>query len=224
MSAFETFGIFFQAGVTLCILSFLYKESHAYRFAEHLYLGTFAAQTVLFAIKSIGDTAVLKVTEGNLIYLIPIILGCLLYTGIFIAPSNIRWISRYPIALIVATSIGLRFRAQLNTYLFRNLTRSIVDITNLGNLALVIALISGSFYFFFTFKKVISPGVDEVIRNVGMGFIMVYFGVHFGTITMGRLSQMISRMDYLLQWPAITTIPVAIAIGLVAYYVSRTKT
>ncbi len=224
MTPYQTFAILFNAGITLCILSFLYKESHAYRFAEHLFLGTFAGQTLYFAVTSIVDTCVVKIFNGVWIYLIPFILGFLLYTGMFFVPASVKWISRYPLVIIVATTLGIEARAQILTYFFTNVRQSLLNVVDLSNLVLVLGVITTAFYFFFTFKKVVHPQVDKYVRNIGQIFIMVYFGVSFGTTTMGRLSQMISRLDFLLhEWPAPLMIPIAIIVGLVAWFLGRKK-
>ncbi len=223
MIDFDVFAILFNASLTLCILSFLYKESHAYRFGEHLFLGSFAGQTLLFAINNINNTCVTKITRGSLIYLVPFILGILLYAGIFAAPTSIRWLNRYPLAFLVAVFLGVNFRAQTNTYIFTALRQSFLDLTDFSNLVLVVALLTTAFYFLFSFKRVFHPTVDKYVRDIGQIFIMIYFGVEYGTTTMGRLSQMISRVDYLLQWPAVIMVPIAIAVGIIAYYTTRKR-
>lgn len=76
----------------------LYKDTAAFRFAEHSFMATTFAVAVVVAYQTLTNNAFLPIGKGDFSYIIPIVFGLLLYTLPF---KQVRWISRYPLAIIV---------------------------------------------------------------------------------------------------------------------------
>lgn len=116
----RTFGVFAASWVTLCILTFLYKDNPFYKAAEHvmvgLAMGYFTAYYVLQVLKPrFWDKFVLgELEEGDVLLgsplvfryalIIPAILGILMLARIF---PKVAWISRWPIAATIGIASGL---------------------------------------------------------------------------------------------------------------------
>ena len=78
------FGIWVAGLVTLAIISHVWKENPLYRSAEHLYVGISAGHAVVVAWGNIRDTAQSQCRrKAETIWIIPILLGVLLYTRYF---------------------------------------------------------------------------------------------------------------------------------------------
>jgi hypothetical protein len=120
-SSMRGFWITVGAFLTLCILSFLYKDNPFYKFAEHLFVGVSAAYWMCMgfwttmipnligrlyppAIKpflpSVADE------PANHWFLIPLVLGVILLLRL---SAKVGWLSRWSLAFIVGTTAGLNF-------------------------------------------------------------------------------------------------------------------
>lgn len=104
-------GIF----LTLCILSFLYKDNPFYKAAEHLFIGVSIGYVIIQqyynvlrpkVIDEIGDA---EYWFFNLA-LIPLVLVVMLFVKA--VSKRLSWVGRYPLAIVVALYAGL----QINGY------------------------------------------------------------------------------------------------------------
>ncbi|NLI14757.1 MAG: hypothetical protein GX409_00565, partial [candidate division Zixibacteria bacterium] len=66
--------------------------------------------------------------------------------------------------------------------------------TNLNNLVVLIGVVSGLTYFYFSKEH---KGVVGGTAKVGIYFLMVTFGASFGYTVMSRMSLLIGRLDFL---------------------------
>lgn len=105
-------GIF----LTLCVLSFLYKDNPFYKLAEHIFVGVSIGYVVTQQYYNvIRPNLVDKLGGifdgrwGNLVYLLPLLLVVLLLTKL--GPPRIGWLGRYPLAYVVAFYAGLAVNA-----------------------------------------------------------------------------------------------------------------
>ena len=65
----------------------------------------------------------------------------------------------------------------------------------IGSLIIVIGVVTGLIYFFFSKEH---KGLFGKSAKVGVWFLMITFGAHFGYTVMSRMSLLIGRMDFLL--------------------------
>ena len=99
-------GIWAAWLLMLAIYSYpLFKENPVYRFAEHTFIATALAIMIVTNIDSLirGPLNSL-ITQGRIILLVPVILGFAMY---FLLHPDYRWISRFPIAILVGSAMGL---------------------------------------------------------------------------------------------------------------------
>lgn len=90
-------GIWVAAFITIATASLVWKENPFYRAAEHLYVGISAGHAVITAYTNIRDKAVKPIGAGEYLWIIPIILGLLLYSRYF---KRTAWLSRYPVSVL----------------------------------------------------------------------------------------------------------------------------
>ncbi len=187
------------AGLTIFLFSFLYKDNPFFKVAEHLYLG--AGMGWLFQV-SVANVWIPKIWEpvskGELLVIIPSILGLSLLTQFI---PRISWISRYGFTFIMGYGSGLAIPAGLSTDFLSQVGGTIKPFSQLASMSplaifnsLLVAggVICVLFYFFFSVEH---KGHLKKVSNVGIYFLMVYFGAAFGNTVMARFSLLYGRFD-----------------------------
>ncbi len=209
----ETLGIWIAALLTLCILSFLYKDNPFYRFAEHLFVGLSAAYWVVYSYYNILWPNLIQPLfgQGQLLLIIPLILGIMMIMKLF---PKVGWMSRWPLAFIVGSYSGYHLitylqsnaveqvRATLVPFIqiesWKNLFTNPGVMTFLNAIAIpvvIVGVITGVIYFFFSKEH---KGVFGGLARIGVWFLMIAFGASFGYTVMARISLLIGRMYFLL--------------------------
>lgn len=219
-----TFGVF----VTLAIFSFLYKDNPFYKFAEHLVVGVSAGYFViilwhnglkpnLFDRLADGDFYLLWLNSSQWWYLIPAILGALMWTRF---SKNYSWVSRYPMALYIGIATGLSIPLEMSNKINKQLEATmqlvkidttdlygyffgysgfdLIDITNgISKIIIFIGVITALIYFFFSKAH---TGWFGKMAKVGIWTLMIGFGASFGFTVMARISLFIQRIQDIDSW------------------------
>jgi len=115
---------------------------------------------------------------------------------------KIGWISRWPLAFVIGSIAGLRLIGELQTNIMKQVKESILPLwapqyidgsLNLGssighsltNFVLVVGILTGVIYFFFSKEH---KGVFGGAAKVGTWILMITFGASFGYTVMGRIA------------------------------------
>jgi hypothetical protein len=192
-------GIWIAAFFTIFIMSYAYKDNPLFKLAEHIYIGAAAGHAFVMGVASANTSSWIPLMRGQVIHIIPLVLGILLYTRYH---SRYYWISRYPIALLV----GLGTAVSIRTVIAANFTQQIaatikplsaVPLTNFNNLVVLIVTVSVLWHFVFTQKK-LSTGSVGLIAKFGRYAMMVAFGAAFGNTVVTRIVLLLGRVDFLL--------------------------
>lgn len=209
----DTIGIWIASLLTLCILSFLYKDNPFYKFAEHLFIGVSAAYWAAYYYHNILLPNLVQplFREGQLPFIVPLALGIMMLARLF---PRVAWVSRMPLAFIVGTYSGY----WLITYLQSNAVEQVratlvpfIEIENWQSLyaepgvmtflnaiavpVVVVGVVTGIIYFFFSKEH---KGVFGGFAKIGVWFLMIAFGASFGYTVMARISLLIGRVYFLL--------------------------
>jgi len=177
----------------------LYKETPAYRFAEHLYIGITMAISLMVAIGNVTRIAIRPLMAGEVIYVIPLILGFAMYALLI---SEYRWVSRYPIAILVGAGFGLGMRGVLIPNLLSQVISTIRPPT--GNAPIdwftfvyvAIGTICAITYFLLTYEH---TGALSYPTRIGRWIIMIGLGVYFANTVLFRMSMLAGRAQFFLQ-------------------------
>jgi len=192
------------AFLTFCIFSFLYKDNPFYKFAEHLVVGVSAGYfTMLLVYEGLFPKVIVPIfQQGRLYYLIPAILGLLMWTRFV---KKWSWVSRYPIAATIGIGTGVSIPLEMQTKVVQQLRASMSaisfnDASGINSLLVVIGVFCALVYFFFSTEH---KGVFGGIAKFGIWTLMVGFGTGFGLTVMGRVSLLIDRVKFLAEtwWP-----------------------
>lgn len=224
MDGLTLFGTWIAALLTLCILSFLYKDNPFYKFAEYLFIGVSAGFWIAYNFHNLlvpnlidplfgADGAFLKlVREGQLDFrLLTVIAGLLGITMLFRFFPKVAWVSRYGIAFSVGLGAGLMFIVYLQAnciyQIWGTIKLSPIVITesatgwhfdwgaSVANTLLIIGVVSAMVYFYFSKEH---KGLLGGTARLGIWFLMVSFGAAFGYTVMARISLLIGRMEFLI--------------------------
>lgn len=206
MTFVEVLQIQLAAFVTLAIFSFLYKDNPVYRMAESIFAGLSAG----YYVGLIWDTVVLQQlvypiqTEGKWSLVIPGILGLLLFMRL---SRRYSWVSRISLAFVMGTTSGVFLTSQLHGLVLPAIRATILPQELPGggdsmiaafflSMIVIVGVISTLVYFYFSKEH---RGFLGATAKVGIWFIMISFGAHFGYTVMARVSLLIGRTQFLVE-------------------------
>jgi hypothetical protein len=213
----ETLQLWIAGLLTLMIFSFLYKDNPFYKFAEHLFVGISAAYWMVTAFwNTLMPNLIGKIMPGALrpfapqladapaepVFWIPFIFGLLLLARLV---PRVDYLSRWSVALIVGWTAGTNMMRYMQSDFVAQIHSTIVPLVvstesgigwleTFNNIVLVIGVVCGLVYFFFSKEH---TGAFGGAARVGIWFLMVTFGAAFGYTVMARISLLIGRMESL---------------------------
>ncbi len=192
--------IWLGAILTLMIFSFLFKDNPFYKFGEHLFVGVANGYYIaLYWHNSLRPNLVEPLSQGQLIYLIPLLLG-LMYFARFI--PKISWLVRIPIGFMIGWSAGVSIPATFQAFVLKQLEGTIITPSSFTNAAsgiwaaiILVGVVCTVVYFYFSKEH---KGILKPTARLGIIFIMIGFGASFGYTVMARVSLLIGRIQFLL--------------------------
>jgi hypothetical protein len=217
----RTIGLWFAAFLTLAVFSFLYADNPFYRVAESIFVGVSAAYWMVIAFWDVIVPNVIgKIwppvvqawampglsgpeAQRDLVYIIPLVLGIMLLWRLMPVGS---WIARWPLAVIVGTTAGLRLIGFLHGDFLAQIRNTILPLVvftggafdfwaSLSNVIIVVGVLCCLTYFFFSFDH---TGAVGRAARVGIWLLMITFGAAFGYTVMGRIALLGARIEFLL--------------------------
>jgi len=181
---------------TLAIYSFLYRDNPIYRFAEHVFAGLSAGYYSGLIFQSVLVQQLWQPLIGGKLWLIvPGILGVLTFARL---STRWSWLSRVALAFVIGANAGILLMQQLHGLVLPQVAETMISMGTIKGFLVVVGVISTLMYFYFSRPH---KGALGVIANVGMWFIMISFGAHFGYTVMARVSLLIGRVQFLvIEW------------------------
>jgi hypothetical protein len=204
------FGTWIAAGLTIAILSFLYRDNPFYKFAEHLFVGVSAGYWVIyiwaFDVKPmLIDEFFRQAGVEKWILIIPALFGVMMIMRWF---PGAAWISRWPISFTVGIAAGLALTAQVQGYIIPQIQATLFSLISIGenasetlgqsinNIVIFAGVVCALLFFYFSREH---KGALKVGSKIGIVFLMIGFGASFGYTVMARISLLIGRITFLLQ-------------------------
>jgi hypothetical protein len=209
--------------LTLCILSFLYKDNPFYRFGEHLFVGVSNGYFIAFMYHRVIVPVMLKPFAGavssafrtgltwehinpiapqNFLLIVPGLIGCLYFMRFV---KGAQWLVRIPIGIFMGYYTGLAVPAQFEGVVFPQLRGTLVTRADFAGpntfagvwaIVVLVGVLGTLAYFFFSREQ---RGIWKVGSKTGIIFIMIGFGASFGFTVMARVSIAIGRFLFLLR-------------------------
>ncbi len=184
---------FLPAFFTLAVYSFLFKDNPWFKFAEHVFAGLSAGYYAGLIFNSVikQQMFIPMLDQGRWDLIIPGTLGVMLFARFI--PRG-RWLTRLPLAFVIGTTAGIMFLQQLHGLVLPQVSSTVLPLTSVGNIVIVVGVLTTLMYFYFSRPH---TGVLGGVAKVGIWFIMVSFGAHFGYTVMARVSLLIGRIQFL---------------------------
>lgn len=196
----ELLGLWTGFLTMLMIYSYpLWKENVAFRWAEHTYIAVMLAIGLTVNITNVNRIAIQPMIGGEIHYIIPIILGLAMFALLI---AEYRWVSRYPIAVLVGAGFGLGMRGVLLPNILGQVISTITSPVGGGAMDwfnfvyIAIGTICSISYFLLTYEH---KGVLQHPTRIGRMFFMVGLGAYFGNTVLFRLSMLSGRAQFFLQ-------------------------
>ena len=193
-------GIWLALACMIMIYSYmLYKETPIYRFAEHTFVGVSFGVTAVTTINNSRRVAFVPLLQGEIIYIIPILMGILMY-AIYI--PKYRWLTRYSIATLVGSMIGVQMRGALTAPILSQIISTITPPTGADLMSwfnfvyIAIGTFCALAYFLLTHEH---TGALQYPSRIGRYLLMLGMGGMFGNTVMFRMAMLSGRAEYLLQ-------------------------
>lgn len=190
-----------MAFFTLAIFSFLYKDNPVYKFAEHIFAGLSAGYYVGLIWESVIQQQLWGpiTVDGKWWLIIPGLIGCLMFARF---SKKYSWLSRIALAFVMGNTAGVFLVSELHGKVLPQM-KSTMELQPSGGptdwlltAIIVVAVISTLIYFYFSHEH---TGALGVTAKLGIWFIMISFGAHFGFTVMARISLLIGRMQFLIE-------------------------
>ncbi len=196
----QIFGIWIAAFLTLAIYSFLYKDNPFYKIAENIFVGVSAGYWAVilwfdFTWPNLFDPLI---TQGNFIYLIPIIVGFMMFAPLI---PKISWLIRIPLTFTMGVAMATVITQRVQGDIIPQLQATFLPLTGvspvglISNLLIIVGVITTLIYFYFSKAH---TGILGIGAKMGIWFMMIAFGASFGYTVMARISLLIGRVYFLL--------------------------
>lgn len=178
---------------TLAIFSFLYRDNPVYRVAEHVFAGLSAGYFAGLIYQSVLVQQLWQPLVGGDYWLIlPGVLGALMFARL---ASKWSWLSRVALAFVIGANSGILLMQQLHGIVLPQVAETFINLDTIKGALIVIGVVCTLFYFYFSKPH---TGVLGGVATVGIWFIMISFGSHFGYTVMARVSLLIGRVQFLM--------------------------
>ena len=189
------------AGVlTLCILSFLYRDNPIYKMAETLLIGVSIGYTLVI----VWSTTLVDIlfeplfSESKLALIIPLVLGLLMFSRFSRRTASL---SKIPIAVLIGSGAGVAIPVMLEARTLKQVSATVMPLMtgtgwpDISALVVIIGVLCTLSYFYFSREH---KGALGHSARLGTYFLMIFFGTTFGFTVMSRMSTFIGRMEFLL--------------------------
>ncbi|HZS11435.1 MAG TPA: hypothetical protein VFA38_04240 [Nitrospirales bacterium] len=230
-------GAWVATGLTLFILTFLYRDNPLFKLAEHLYVGISVGYTIVKSYDTVLVRLIYEpmVKQGDWTLLFPVAIGLLMLTRYV---PKLAWLSRYAFAFVVGVGSGLAIPRVVSSYILKQMEDtlrplvsmtadglSILTMANFNTIVILLGVSTVLFYFFFSVEH---SGPGRVAARTGIVFLMIAFGAAFGYTVMARMSLLIGRLTDLIEYSDArydyaTLVLLAITIAALAAWSSRAR-
>jgi hypothetical protein len=218
VSVARTTGLWLAAFFTLACYSYLYKDNPAYKLTESIIVGVSAGYwlTASFWDVIVGKALArlmpdqirawalpnLDPVDPDFLTLVPLILGALLFARL--VPGG-AWLARWPLALIVGTTAGLKLVLYLDGDFVSQIRNTILPLVvfndsafdldgSARNILLVTSVLCCLTYFYFSVEH---RGAVGRVSRCGIWVLMITFGSSFAFTVMGRITLLTMRLEFL---------------------------
>lgn len=196
MNMIDIVGTVTVVFLTLCVFSFLYKDSVFWRFAEQTFIALSVGNAVTLATKAVLNVGLTPVLSGrNYGFIGCLILGILLYTRF---SHRYAWMSRWSMAVLIGVGTGIAFRTVVDAQIVGQLIPMVVSpivadpLSTINNIVAIIMVMATLFFFTYTRGR---GELASGVRRIGRYTLMLVFGSAFGASILSRMAMLSGSMS-----------------------------
>ena len=187
-------GVWLASFFIIAIFSFAFRDNPAFKLSEHIFVAASVGNAVVMAVTNIQRYALTPISRGEVTYLLPCLLGLILY---FQYHPKHYWISRYGMAFMMGVSLVIAFQTEIKTNFVSQIAMTIAPLNTLNAVVILIATITTLYYFVFTIPS-LTKGRLGTIAMIGRYMIMIALGASFGNTVVTRMKLLIGQLLFLL--------------------------
>jgi hypothetical protein len=173
------------------ILSFLHTDNVWFRFVTRTFVAFTSAHYLVLATQFIQSNALLPIIGGEVLLIIPLIIGLLTLGRL---SKTYGWINMYPVAVMVSVGIGLSMRSNAISTII-NINKTILAPTSIDNIIIIICAVCTIVYFIFTRKD---EGILKYPTQIGRYALMLTFGALYANYGLTRFTYLLNTVQRLL--------------------------
>ncbi|HHW17474.1 MAG TPA: hypothetical protein GXX30_01020 [Firmicutes bacterium] len=185
--------------LTLGVYSFLVRDNRLFRLIEKFFVGIGAGYYAALGLKSVIQVGIAPIKQGRYITLIPLILGLLVYARYF---KSIAWVSKIPVAIIVAVGAALTLRGTVQAQFIDQIAGTLLPWNSINNVLLVLGTTCTVLYFYFRARP--EGSFDTAMNWAGKfaRFVMMFsFGIGFTGVLGANIPRTIGQIKLIFgQW------------------------
>ncbi len=223
-----TLGMLVAALLCIMLYSMLYGDNPVSRTGEAVYTGVLAAYNLIVNFTFFWDKGVTQIAKpGGIGYIIPVVLGLLIYARLY---RPVRWLYKYPMAIIMGAMLGVAMRATVFSQIIDQMVGNLPPIapivgvpagTAINNIIIIVGSLCAIVFFVFSTEF---KGPVRYVHRIGRLFLLAAFGATYGNTTSYRYELMAGTfISRLLQPPEILPYTLAFAIIVAAILVFAFK-
>jgi hypothetical protein len=183
----------------ISVMSMLWKDNIFFRFGQAAIMGASVAHYTFMNFQSVHTNAIKPILAGNVLFIIPLILGLLTYSRL---RSDVSWLAKYPTNVLIGVGTGVMIAGTLRGQIIDQIKQTILDaFTGFNGILILIGVVTAFSFFIFTKEHTGALGTSVKIGRV---FLMISLGANFSGELVWYLTQMIGRLMYVLNefiWP-----------------------
>ena len=189
-----TLGMLVAALLCIMLYSMLYGDNPVSRTGEAIYTGVLAAYNLIVNFTFFWDKGVTQIAKpGGIGYIIPVVLGLLIYARLY---RPVRWLYKYPMAIIMGAMLGVAMRATVFSQIIDQLVGNLPPIapivgvpvgTAVNNIIIIVGSLCAIVFFVFSTEF---KGPARYVHRIGRLTLLAAFGATYGNTTSYRYELM----------------------------------
>jgi len=158
----------------ISVMSMLWKDNMFFRFGQAAIMGASIAHYTFMNFQSVHNNAIKPILAGNVLFIIPLILGLLTYSRL---SSDVSWLAKYPTNVLIGVGTGVMIAGSLRGQIIDQVKQTILDaFTGLNGILILIGVVTAFSFFIFTKEHTGALGTSVKIGRV---FLMISLGANF---------------------------------------------
>jgi hypothetical protein len=181
------FGVIF----VLIAYSFWFKRTVLFRFASTVYVSVTVGYSGAILTNALLDTAISPIAGGQIMLIIPTIMGLLFFTRLSRQHS---YLARLPVAICAGVGLSIQVYGAIASDIIRQVNAMLKPFGTDPSILLVLILFVSTLYYFLFHRRFRDIPAAEAFGTLGRVGIMIMFGTALGNTAITSMSALIANV------------------------------